>query len=858
VPSTYYWVGIADTYPQSGNSTSWSDARNWDLNGQVGVGIPGAGDVAAFSATVPLYHWPDGTSSTQPHNRGPVYDVIGGGSLGAFNMDTTWAPPGTGSSMTVNTPLTVTGTSEWDSGTISIPAGVTLTNGGSLTMNNNTVNGAAAGNDQLQGPGTLVNAPGAVITNAGIQSLDLGLFYKPPTLINQAGASIVFASDATIYSDWNGGLFTNAGTIRKTVGAGGAAATVLTGLTFNNSGTIDVRQGILRNEDAGISTGGPLLVSSGAVLDLTGGQPIKYQGSFTGSGGGTVLLGSGTLRLTGDTLFTFPTGMFQWTGGTLDTQVYTLTNAGFLTLNNVGAVALTGSGTLSNPSGATITQSGAGGLVLVGTTPALETISNAGLYDIRADCSITDYSNGGRFVNAGILRKSVGAAGGAGSVIGGGNTVGVTFSNSGTIDIRQGVLTNEGIGVNTGGTFTVSGGAVLDLTGGRTIQYLGDYVGSGQGTVLLGSGRLQLANNASFSFAPNLLQWTGGTIDTHGFTLTNNTASYMNLSGSSNVGLSGSGSLINNGSMEQTGAGYLVMTGNSSAAPTTLTNSGRYDISADSGITTSNFRQIINNTGVFSKLAGSGTSTVDVVSGFGGGVFNSTGAVSVSSGTLDIRGVTQVSGSALTGGTWTAVAPGTLKINNGVALTSSAAAVTVDGAGASFLNIAGTLAANSGSFSLLHGKTLTENTQFTNSGRLSIGAGGTFTVPGYTQTSAGTLAVQLSGAQYGQLRVTSGTVSLAGALSVTTGLPIVPGVRYVMIDNQTSSPVQGTFGNLGEGQLFASGGGIFTMSYRGGDGNDVVLTALVSIDTPADPLPPVLMDPTALGQTSGPPGQILV
>ena len=43
-------------------------------------------------------------------------------------------------------------------------------------------------------------------------------------------------------------------------------------------------------------------------------------------------------------------------------------------------------------------------------------------------------------------------------------------------------------GTNTGGSFTVSAGATLDLTGGSTVAYQGSYTGSGSGEVVLGSG----------------------------------------------------------------------------------------------------------------------------------------------------------------------------------------------------------------------------------------------------------------------------------------------------------------------------------------------------------------------------------
>lgn len=73
----------------------------------------------------------------------------------------------------------------------------------------------------------------------------------------------------------------------------------------------------------------------------------------------------------------------------------------------------------------------------------------------------------------------------------------------------------------------------------------------------------------------------------------------------------------------------------------------------------------------------------------------------------------------------------------------------------------------------------------------------------------------------------TGPVSIAGTLTVSmAGLwPPSDGMRFPIIDNDGSDPVQGTFAGLPEGAAIAAGKYTFTISYRGGDGNDVVLTA---------------------------------
>ena len=57
------------------------------------------------------------------------------------------------------------------------------------------------------------------------------------------------------------------------------------------------------------------------------------------------------------------------------------------------------------------------------------------------------------------------------------------------------------------------------------------------------------------------------------------------------------------------------------------------------------------------------------------------------------------------------------------------------------------------------------------------------------------------------------------------GGTIKKGDTFMIINNNGSAPVQGTFNGLPEGAEFAVDGATFKISYVGGDGNDVVLTA---------------------------------
>jgi hypothetical protein len=102
----------------------------------------------------------------------------------------------------------------------------------------------------------------------------------------------------------------------------------------------------------------------------------------------------------------------------------------------------------------------------------------------------------------------------------------------------------------------------------------------------------------------------------------------------------------------------------------------------------------------------------------------------------------------------------------------------------------------------------------------------------YTQTVTGTLYEQIggliAGTQYGQI-IVNGNVNLAGSLQVAliNGFIPVNGNKFIIIENQGSNPISGTFTNLAEGATVwdVTHTDCFTISYAGNDGNDVVLTA---------------------------------
>jgi autotransporter-associated beta strand protein len=113
-------------------------------------------------------------------------------------------------------------------------------------------------------------------------------------------------------------------------------------------------------------------------------------------------------------------------------------------------------------------------------------------------------------------------------------------------------------------------------------------------------------------------------------------------------------------------------------------------------------------------------------------------------------------------------------------------------------------------------------------GRLSSGA--------LRMDGRSTLRVELQGTSGGagddQMRVTGGVTLTNTELSIADGPSISPFAKIILIDNDGTDPIAGTFAGLPEGATVTGGaatGQPLTISYTGGDGNDVVLSATGSV-----------------------------
>src|SRR5262249_45335178 len=124
-------------------------------------------------------------------------------------------------------------------------------------------------------------------------------------------------------------------------------------------------------------------------------------------------------------------------------------------------------------------------------------------------------------------------------------------------------------------------------------------------------------------------------------------------------------------------------------------------------------------------------------------------------------------------------------------------------------------------------------------GSVTVNSGGTLspgTSPGILTTDdltlndGSTLTIELNGppvgTQYAQVNVTGTVTVLSATLHVVLGFTPSAGQVFTIINNDSTDPVVGAFAGLAEGAILSVGGALFTLSYEGGDGNDVTLTAL--------------------------------
>ena len=250
-------------------------------------------------------------------------------------------------------------------------------------------------------------------------------------------------------------------------------------------------------------------------------------------------------------------------------------------------------------------------------------------------------------------------------------------------------------------------------------------------------------------------------------------------------------------------AGTLVLSGGAALADTVA-------VSLGSGST-----MTLTNDETIGSLAGSGdvnlgtalltTGGDDTSTTFSGAIGGTGSLTKTGTGTFTLSGTNTYIGA-------TSVNAGTLVVNGSIATSSSVtvSTATLQGTGtlpALMIGSGGVVAPGNSPGTL----TVTNG--------LAIGAGGTLSAEINGTTP---------GSEYDQFVVT-GTVDLSGAtLAATLGFTPAAGSSFILIDNDGNDPVVGTFAGLPEGATVNVNGVAMSITYTGGDGNDVALVVPVS------------------------------
>ncbi|MDX9843177.1 MAG: Ig-like domain-containing protein [Aquabacterium sp.] len=713
--------------------------------------------------------------------------------------------------------LTLSGSGNTFSGATTISAGTLTVSGGDALASNTSVSVAAGATLALAGNEALGNLSGA-------GSVTLGSFN--------------LTSNQTADTTFSGGISGTGGVTFNQIGAA-TYSTTLSGTNTYTGNTVLANYGWLKlNGDASMSNSNAVRVNGNSVLTLLSDQTI---GSLASAGSNaSIQLGSYTLNAGGDNTSTSVLGVISGTGSLVKQGSGTLTLSGSNTYGGTttvsggtlsiagdgnlgsGAVNLAG-GTVLDVTGATTIDNAIvlSGNSSIGNSNAV-TLSGAisGAYDLTKTGSGTltlSGSNGygATYVSAGTLSISNDGNLGSGAVnLAAGTTLALTGAN--TIDNAIVLGGNATVSSSAAASLSgvISGAFTLTKAGASTLTLSGSNT---YGATTVSAGTLSVASDSNLGSGTLTLGASTTLAVTSATTLDNAIA----LSGSATVNTGAattlSGVISGSNSLTKSGAGILTLTGTNTYSGSTSVSAGTLSIASDSNLGAGALNlangttlQITGNTTLDNTLALTGLVTVNA-----GAATTLSGTIS-GTGSLTKAGASNLtlSGSNTNTGT-TNVSAGTLVVDG-----STASATTV--ANGATLAGSGTLG---GDVVVQSGATLSPG----NSGA------GSLTINGNLVMSSGsTLALDINGATAGtgyDRVVVNGTVDVSAAnLVVTHGYAAGSGDSYTVIVNDAADAVIGTFSGTNEGDKFnAAGNGTeMTISYIGGSGNDLTLTAPIA------------------------------
>ncbi|MBK7423452.1 MAG: hypothetical protein IPJ48_10325 [Propionivibrio sp.] len=705
-------------------------------------------------------------------NSGSGVMNLGSGVSNAYSGTTTF----TGSGVTLST-----GTHAFAVG--SVLNGPFTLGAATATFNNTTANGLI----DFTGSGTLtVNAGNTLTVNGGLN-------WSGGGAINGAGA-------LTINSvfNWNGGTISGTGVLNTngTVNVTAPVVGILSGKTWNNTGTINIPLG-----------SGGLELNSATINNLAGGSINIASADAT-------------------PIYTFGGGVVN--------------NAGIFTYNNAASVGIN---TALNNTGTVDVQSGTLSFTQGGYSGGVINIASGHTLNWSKGVNPWQFDNGTVVQGGGTLNLTSGA----GTFTGAGS--GITVQDVGT------TLNIAGANISASGNITVGAGGTLGMMGGSATFNPGSVVNIQSGATLgVSAISVNLGMNATIAGAINVgiggiatIAPTSGTLTPSSITVVGSSSydtAHLNFTApngaitvpnvtTNNGGAIAFGSDVTIGNLSILGfTGGLVGPGNVvlAAGGTHLWNTGGFaggiNVTIAPGanltINTPALKQITNATFVNQGTISWNDGDIDLE---GAAILNNSGAFNIA-----------LAGSRTLGNVF--AGPGTLALTNTGTITKTVAnsatfdgSVTLTNASTGSLNVnGGTLQVNnfalntnsgviSGSGTLnLGGATLT------NSGTIKpggTGAAGTLSITGnLVNSGSGTIEAELggttAGTQYDVLAV-SGNVTLGGTLNSTLINSYVPtaGPNFDIIT--AGGTASGSFATLNvySGINGAIVGSVYRLNYSG-------------------------------------------
>ncbi len=533
---------------------------------------------------------------------------------------------------------TITGSlSGTANGTIRIDAGATLVDDGAgATINygdtgfewqSGTLSGTLANVDLLRLTGSSLKdfGPNAVFTNAAGATVEMtgtgALRFTGGNIqfTNEAGALFDLQSDASL-SIFNGGnVFDNDGTFRKSGGTN-ASQVSASNLDFDNSGTVLAQTGTIQfaggtNEH----DNGTFSAASGAEIYFDSGTHV-ITGTLSGAANGTIRMDNGMTLVddgAGATIDYGGTG-FEWQGGLF---AGTLTNNDLLRLTGAALKEFSANAAFTNATGATIEHTDAGALRFTGGNIQFFNAAGA-LYDLQSDADFSTFNGGNTFTNNGTFQKS---AGDGLSLI---SNSSLAFNNNALVEAQTGTVRFDGSSTHTDGTFEAALDAEVYFNSG-THTIVGTVSGSPVGAVRLDAGAT--LSGDTIDFGGTGFEWQGGAVSTM---LTNAGLLRLTTGGTKDLNANVVFTNAAGATIEHTDTGTLRFLGGNIQF---LNAAGAlYDLQSDANFSIFNAGNTFNNSGLFRKSGGGGSSTISV----SGLTFNNNagGIVRADAGEIDVNG----------------------------------------------------------------------------------------------------------------------------------------------------------------------------------------------------------------------------